>query len=246
MKFIIKKAEVKFVSFAEMGEEKVYHYSPVERFLLTILYVGALVGTVHSIIIYPGENIFNDHRPVTFNGDMNTYIFHFLLLAQFVIQHVGMVQPSFKAMMLSLLGPRIWEIIRRPFYAVASSLSYYVILYNWQEFGPLVFRIPDCFAVPMLCLKLSGMVLWIFCELQVDLSGFIPGFKTIVSGKYTVKPYQWKSTKLYSIVRNPMYLAILFIFTCSRQNFTASYILILGFHDLFTVSSSSIIFVQAF
>ena len=172
-------------------------------FLIAFFYAIGFVGN-----LYVPKSI-DSGTATTF---VTALIINLLLLSIFAIQHSVMARPSFKKWLNSIISPAI----ERSTYVLLSSLTLFLIYWQWQPITKIVWNVENETMVTILTgLFFFGWLLALLSTFMINHFELF-GLKQVLNnlkGKFT-KPEKpkFQANFLYKIVRHPIMLGYIIAF----------------------------------
>lgn len=195
-------------------------------FLIAFFYAIGFVGN-----FYVPKSI-DSGKTTTF---FTALIINILLLSIFAIQHSVMARPAFKKWLNSIISPAI----ERSTYVLLSSVTLFLIYWQWQPITTVVWKVEnETIATILTGLFFLGWLLALLSTFMINHFELF-GLKQVLNnlkGKFTkTENPKFQANFLYKLVRHPIMLGYLIAFWSTP-------LMTVG-HLLFTIITTLYIFV---
>jgi methanethiol S-methyltransferase len=172
-------------------------------FLIAFFYAIGFVGN-----LYVPKSIDSGTATTFFTA----LIFNILLLSIFAIQHSVMARPAFKKWFNSIISPAI----ERSTYVLLSSLTLFLIYWQWQPITTIVWKVEnETMATILTGLFFFGWLLALLSTFMInhfELFGLKQVMISLKSKSITTEKPKFQVNFLYKIVRHPIMLGYIIAF----------------------------------
>jgi len=172
-------------------------------FLIAIFYAIGFIGN-----LYVPKSIDSGTATTFFTA----LILNILLLSVFAIQHSVMARPAFKKWFNSIISPAI----ERSTYVLLSSLTLFLIYWQWQPITTIVWKVEnETMATILTGLFFFGWLLALLSTFMInhfELFGLKQVMISLKSKSITTEKPKFQVNFLYKIVRHPIMLGYIIAF----------------------------------
>lgn len=172
-------------------------------FLIAFFYAIGFVGNLYV------PKAIDSGTAITF---FTALILNLLLLSIFAIQHSVMARPAFKKWLNSIISP----VVERSTYVLLSSLTLFLIYWQWQPITTIVWKVEnETIATILTGLFFFGWLLALLSTFMInhfELFGLKQIMNSLRSKSTTTKRPKFQANFLYKIVRHPIMLGYIIAF----------------------------------